>query len=177
MAEASLISTVIAVGMIPAAFLFVYSFLSGLKKWRFHNIAGTAAVMWDLGLSMGYFINRALGPATASTFPSGVRACLAVHGIISAPSLPSSFASWPPGSTTGRAGGGRPGTGGCRRPFSSSGGSRSCPGRYSTWSSILSSSVPRPGTGFRPHPPLAPRVSWRSRRGISPAAGRNRLWA
>lgn len=84
MAEASLISTVIAVGMIPAAFLFVYSFLSGLKKWRFHNIAGTAAVLWDLGLSMGYFINRALGPATASTFPSGVRACLAVHGIISA---------------------------------------------------------------------------------------------
>jgi hypothetical protein len=59
--EAPFISTIIAIGLIPVAFLFVHAFLSGLKEWRFHPITGVLAILWDLSMSIGYMIYRSFG--------------------------------------------------------------------------------------------------------------------
>ena len=83
MADAPFFSTVIAIGIIPVAVLFVYSFLSGRKGWGFHNVSGIIAISWDLTMSMGYFVNRAIGPATSSAYPGPVVAYFIVHGIVS----------------------------------------------------------------------------------------------
>lgn len=61
MPEAPFVSTIIAIGLIPAAFLFVHAYLSGLKEWRFHPITGALAIFWDLSMSIGYMIYRSLG--------------------------------------------------------------------------------------------------------------------
>jgi uncharacterized membrane protein YozB (DUF420 family) len=58
MTTAPLASTIVAVGLIPVAFLFVHAFLSGRSKNRFHPVTGTLAVMWDLSMSIGYMLLR-----------------------------------------------------------------------------------------------------------------------
>jgi uncharacterized membrane protein YozB (DUF420 family) len=63
MAVAPLASTIVAVGLIPVAFLFCHAFLSGRRKNRFHSISGTAAIVWDLTLSIGYMLYRSFGGA------------------------------------------------------------------------------------------------------------------
>jgi len=47
--------------LIPVAFLYLHAFLSGLKRWSYHRISGIAAIVWDLSMSIGYMIYRALG--------------------------------------------------------------------------------------------------------------------
>jgi uncharacterized membrane protein YozB (DUF420 family) len=58
MTTAPLASTIIAVGLIPVAFLFVHAYLSGRSKHRFHPVTGTLAITWDLAMSIGYMLLR-----------------------------------------------------------------------------------------------------------------------
>ena len=56
-------STVVAIALIPVAFLFVHAFLNGKRKARLHPVSGTAAVVWDLSVSIGYMLYRTFGGA------------------------------------------------------------------------------------------------------------------
>lgn len=58
MTTAPLASTIIALGLIPVAFLFVHAFLSGRGKNTIHLATGTLAIAWDLALSIGYMLLR-----------------------------------------------------------------------------------------------------------------------
>lgn len=58
MTTAPLASTIIAVGLIPVAFLFVHAYLSGRSKHRIHPVTGTLAITWDLVMSIGYMLLR-----------------------------------------------------------------------------------------------------------------------
>jgi uncharacterized membrane protein YozB (DUF420 family) len=61
MTHAPIISTIIAIGLIPVAFLFSHAFLSGIKKWKYHKFTGMSAIIWDLSMSIGYMLYRTLG--------------------------------------------------------------------------------------------------------------------
>jgi hypothetical protein len=63
MATAPLASTIVAVGLIPVAFLFCHAFLSGRRKNRFHPVTGVLAISWDLTMSIGYMLYRSFGGA------------------------------------------------------------------------------------------------------------------
>ena len=63
MTVAPLSSTIVAVGLIPVAFLFCHAFLSGRKKNRFHPVSAVLAILWDLSLSIGYMLYRTFGGA------------------------------------------------------------------------------------------------------------------
>jgi len=63
MPAAPLASTIVSIGLIPVAFLFCHAYLSGRKKGHFHPISGTAAITWDLTLSIGYMLYRSFGGA------------------------------------------------------------------------------------------------------------------
>jgi hypothetical protein len=63
MTEAPLASTIVALALIPVAFLFCHAFLSGWRKRRFHPVAGVIAIAWDLTVSIGYMIYRTMGGA------------------------------------------------------------------------------------------------------------------
>jgi hypothetical protein len=58
MTTAPLASTIIAIGLIPVAFLFIHAFLSGRGKNRIHPVTGTLAITWDLAMSIGYMLLR-----------------------------------------------------------------------------------------------------------------------
>ena len=58
MTTAPLASTIIALGLIPVAFLFIHAFLSGRGKNRIHPVTGTLAITWDLAMSIGYMLLR-----------------------------------------------------------------------------------------------------------------------
>ena len=63
MTIAPLSSTIVAIGLIPVAFLFCHAFLSGRKKNRFHPVSAVLAISWDLVLSIGYMMYRTFGGA------------------------------------------------------------------------------------------------------------------
>jgi uncharacterized membrane protein YozB (DUF420 family) len=63
MTVAPLASTIVAVGLIPVAFLFCHAFLSGRGKSRFHPVSATLAISWDLVMSIGYMLYRTFGGA------------------------------------------------------------------------------------------------------------------
>ena len=63
MTIAPLSSTIVAVALIPVAFLFCHAFLSGRRKNRFHSVSGAAAITWDLTVSIGYMMYRTFGGA------------------------------------------------------------------------------------------------------------------
>jgi uncharacterized membrane protein YozB (DUF420 family) len=63
MVTAPLASTIIAIGLIPVAFLFVHAFFSGRGKNRFHPVTGSLAITWDLVMSIGYMMYRSFGGA------------------------------------------------------------------------------------------------------------------
>jgi len=56
-------STIVALGLIPVAFLFCHAYLSGRKKNRFHPVSAVTAILWDLSLSIGYMLYRTFGGA------------------------------------------------------------------------------------------------------------------
>lgn len=58
---APFVSTFIAIALIPVAFLFIHAYLSGRRKWKYHNITGFTAIIWDLSLSIGYMLFRTFG--------------------------------------------------------------------------------------------------------------------
>ena len=82
MTEAPLISTIIAIGLIPVAFLFTHALISGRRKLRYHSVTGTAGVVWDLGLSIFYMLYRLFGGEVK--VDPGLVAYFAVHGLIAA---------------------------------------------------------------------------------------------
>ena len=63
MIAAPLASTIVAIALIPVAFLFCHAFLTGRGKKRFHPVSGAAAIIWDLTVSIGYMLYRSLGGA------------------------------------------------------------------------------------------------------------------
>ncbi len=63
MTAAPLSSTIISIGLIPVAFLFIHAFLSGRGKKRIHPVTGALAISWDLTLSIGYMLYRSFGGA------------------------------------------------------------------------------------------------------------------
>jgi uncharacterized membrane protein YozB (DUF420 family) len=85
MTSAPTVSTIIAIGLIPVAFLYLHAFFSGLNKWKYHKISGSLAVIWDLSMSIGYMIYRALGGQVQSStlnLSGPVSIYFIVHGII-----------------------------------------------------------------------------------------------
>ena len=85
MSTAPLASTIIAVGVIPVAFLFCHAFLSGRGKNRFHPITGALAISWDLVMSIGYMLYRSFGGAVegaALQWNPTLTAYFSVHGAI-----------------------------------------------------------------------------------------------
>ncbi len=85
MAQAPLISTIIAIGLIPVAFLFVHAFLSGRGRWGFHKVTGAAAIIWDLSMSLGYMIYRSVGgqvEGSSLVMEGAILAYFIVHGTI-----------------------------------------------------------------------------------------------
>lgn len=85
MTEAPLISTVIAVALIPVAFLFTHALISGRRGLKYHSLTGTIAVVWDLGLSIFYMLYRLFGGNVEShvlDIDPGMIAYFAVHGLI-----------------------------------------------------------------------------------------------
>lgn len=61
MAEAPWTSTMIAIGLIPVAILFVHAYISGRRTLGLHKVTGTAAIVWDLSLSVFYMLYRTFG--------------------------------------------------------------------------------------------------------------------
>jgi uncharacterized membrane protein YozB (DUF420 family) len=85
MSTAPLASTIIAVGLIPVAFLFIHAFLSGRRKSRFHAVSGALAISWDLIMSIGYMLYRSFGGAVEGStieMTSTFIAYFAVHGAV-----------------------------------------------------------------------------------------------
>jgi hypothetical protein len=82
---APLASTIIAIGLIPVAFLFVHAFLSGRRKNCIHPVTGALAITWDLVLSIGYMMYRSFGGAVEGSsiqLNSTLTAYFGVHGAI-----------------------------------------------------------------------------------------------
>ena len=67
MTAAPLASTIVALALIPVAFLFCHTFLSGRRKKRYHYVAGIVAIVWDLTVSIGYMMYRTMGGAVEGT--------------------------------------------------------------------------------------------------------------
>lgn len=85
MQEAPLVSTVIAIGLIPVAFFFAHALLSGLRGWRYHRITGLVAVSWDLSMSIGYMVYRSFGGEVeggALQLSGPIRVYFIVHGLV-----------------------------------------------------------------------------------------------
>ncbi len=61
MTDAPLISTVIAVGLLPVAVFYLHAFQSGRKTLGFHKTSGTLAILWDVNMSLGYMMYRVFG--------------------------------------------------------------------------------------------------------------------
>lgn len=80
MTAAPIASTIIAIGLIPVAFLFAHAYLSGRGKQGLHPVTGTLAITWDLAMSIGYMLLRtvtiALTPLLTVYF--GIHGAIAV---------------------------------------------------------------------------------------------------
>ncbi|MFV0342590.1 MAG: hypothetical protein ACK5JH_06805 [Anaerocolumna sp.] len=85
MENAPLISIIHTFARIPLLFLFVYTFVGGFKKWRYHAQTGAIAVTIDLLLSIAYMANRLLGDRFSDSqadFTGWVLVYIIIHGII-----------------------------------------------------------------------------------------------
>ncbi len=61
MNQAPLASTIVALGLLPVAVLYVHTFASGFRKTAAHRVTGLLAVAGDLLLSIGYMLYRSFG--------------------------------------------------------------------------------------------------------------------
>jgi hypothetical protein len=62
MTIAPLASTIIVIGLILVAFLFVHAFLSGRRN-RIHPVTGALVIILDLVMSIDYMMYRSFGGA------------------------------------------------------------------------------------------------------------------
>ena len=87
MADAPLVSTFVAVALIPVAFFFTHAYLSGRGGFGFHKVTGTVGVLWDLSLSIFYMLFRLSGAEVEGGIldvTPGLVVYFAVHGIVAA---------------------------------------------------------------------------------------------
>lgn len=87
MSAAPFISTLVAVALIPVAFLFTHAIVSGRRKLRYHSVTGGVGIVWDLGLSIFYMLYRLFGGNVEShvlDIDPGMVVYFAVHGLIAA---------------------------------------------------------------------------------------------
>ena len=85
--EAPLISTFIAVALIPVAFLFTHAYLSGRNGLPYHKLTGMTGIIWDLSMSIFYMLFRLFGGEVEGgiiDINSELIAYFAIHGIIAA---------------------------------------------------------------------------------------------
>jgi hypothetical protein len=85
LSKAPLASTIVAIALIPVAFLFIHAFISGLKNGRYHNIIGLLAIIGDLSVSISYMIYRSLGGKVGNSvihLKGGILVYFIVHGIV-----------------------------------------------------------------------------------------------
>ncbi|HTX72108.1 MAG TPA: hypothetical protein VMC79_04720 [Rectinemataceae bacterium] len=85
MHHAPLASTMVALGLLPVAVLYVHTFISGFKRLPGHRVTGLIAVMGDLALSIGYMLYRSFGGRIGDSVfrPTGlVLDAFIVHGMI-----------------------------------------------------------------------------------------------
>jgi len=85
MAAAPLTSTIIAIALIPVSFLITHAYLGGRKGWRFHKPVGILAICWDLSVSIGYMVMRALGlqvEGSSLVIKGAILAYFMIHGTI-----------------------------------------------------------------------------------------------
>ncbi len=85
MTAAPIASTIVAVGLIPVAFLFIHAFLSGRGKQRIHPVTGALAISWDLIMSIGYMLYRSFGgqvEGSSIQLTPVLTAYFGVHGAI-----------------------------------------------------------------------------------------------
>ena len=87
MSKAPLASTIVAISLIPAAFLYIYSFIGQKKYSKYHVTTGILAIALDLCISIGYMIYRSIGGKVngQALHPTGfMLKFFMVHGIFSA---------------------------------------------------------------------------------------------
>ena len=85
MVEAPFISTLIAVGLIPVAFLFTHAYFSGRGKLGFHKLTGSIGILLDLTFSIFYMVYRTIGGAVEGgvlSISPGMVTYFAIHGVI-----------------------------------------------------------------------------------------------
>src|SRR5512137_871065 len=63
MTAAPFASTIVSIGLIPVAFLFSHTNLTGRKKGCFHPVSGTLAIICDLVMSINYMLCRSFSGA------------------------------------------------------------------------------------------------------------------
>jgi uncharacterized membrane protein YozB (DUF420 family) len=86
MVQAPIASTFVAIALIPVAILFTHAYFSGRKGWHHHVLSGTAAVVWDLSLSIFYMLYRTFGGATDGSvlvITPALNQYFIVHGLVS----------------------------------------------------------------------------------------------
>jgi uncharacterized membrane protein YozB (DUF420 family) len=85
MPDPSFISTLIAIALIPVAFLLTHAFLSGRKGWKYHKLSAVIGILWDLTISIGYMVLRAAGEAVGDSgleLSGAVLAYFIIHGTL-----------------------------------------------------------------------------------------------
>ena len=95
MATAPLASTIVSLGLVPVAFLFVHAFYSGWKHKKFHVASAVVAIVWDLSMSIGYMLFRSFGGAVEGTsiqLNQTLTAYFAVHGAVAVAVMTLEFA-------------------------------------------------------------------------------------
>ena len=96
MAVAPLASTIVSIGLIPVAFLFIHAFLSGWKHKKFHVASAVVAIVWDLSMSIGYMLFRSFGGAvdgTAIQLDQTLTVYFAIHGAVAVAVMALEFAA------------------------------------------------------------------------------------
>jgi hypothetical protein len=85
MTDAPWVSTLVAVALIPVAFLFTHAYLSGRRKLPYHKLTGTVGVAWDLSMSVFYMLYRLFGGNVEShilDIAPNLVVYFAIHGIV-----------------------------------------------------------------------------------------------
>ena len=85
MPDPTLVSTLIAVALIPVAILYTHAFLSGRRGWKHHRLTSVIGIIWDLTISIGYMILRSVEGDVGDSgleLTGGVLAYFIIHGIL-----------------------------------------------------------------------------------------------
>ncbi len=85
MPDPPFVSTFIAIGLLPVAFLLMHAYLAGARGWKHHKLTGAIGIIWDLTMSIGYMLFRTFGGEVGGSsleLTGGILAYFIVHGIV-----------------------------------------------------------------------------------------------